>query len=120
MTQFMLAVVYDPNKSDAATSGHAADSSEQSMEEAYAAVEAFNQNLQESGRFVYACGLTPPDEGVSVTPRGLLSDGTVREGGKQLGGFWIVEAANRSAAEALAVRAASACGREIELREVAG
>lgn len=116
MTQFMLAVVYDPTDT---TNGHAADATG-SPEDAYEAVDAFNRELQESGRFVYACGLTPPDEGVSVTPHGLLSDGTVREGGKQLGGFWIVEAANRSAAEALAVRAASACGREIELREVVG
>lgn len=110
MAQFLLAVVYDPEIS--------IDS--RPPEEAFAAVGAFNTDLMESGRFVYACGLTAPAEGVTVTPEGQLSDGPVRPGGAQLGGFWVVEVDTRTEAEALAVRAASACQREIELREMQG
>ncbi|GAB3942870.1 YciI family protein [Corynebacterium tapiri] len=106
MTQFMLAVVYDP--ADDAPAG------------SYEAVAAFNADLQESGRFVYACGLMPPSEAVAALPEGVLGDGPVRTAGPQLGGFWVVEATTRSEAEALAVRAASACARPIELREVQG
>lgn len=112
MTQFLLAVVYDH------TQAYGRDIP-RTTAEAFAEVEAFNRDLEESGRLVYACGLTPPADGVSVSPEGRLSDGPVRDGDVQLGGFWVVEVANRSAAEALAVRAASACGRPIELRALA-
>lgn len=111
MAQFLLAVVYDPEL---------APEVDLSPEEAFAAVDAFNKGLQETGRFVTAGGLMPPAEAISVTAQGRLGDGPVRPGGAQLGGFWIVEANNRSEAEALAVHAASACGRDIELREIAG
>lgn len=110
MAQFLLAVVYDPEIS----------TDSRPPEEAFAAVDAFNTDLMESQRFVYACGLTAPSEGVTVTPEGQLSDGPVRTGGAQLGGFWVVEVDTRTEAEALAVRASSACGREIELREMQG
>ncbi|AIT59982.1 YciI family protein [Corynebacterium doosanense] len=112
MAQFLLAVVYDPDVT--------VTTDTRAPEEAFAAVDAFNSELMDSKRFVYACGLTAPAEGVTVTPEGQLSDGPVRAGGAQLGGFWVVEVDNRTEAEALAVRAASACGREIELRAMQG
>lgn len=110
MAQFLLAVVYDP---DLAPVG------EDSSSDALAAVDTFNRQLRDSGRYVTAAGLTPASEATTVTAQGRLGDGPVRPGGAQLGGFWIVEVNTRTEAEALAVHAASACGRSVELRELA-
>lgn len=113
MARFLLAVVYDPDSA-------AAGGDDLAPEDASAAVAVFNRQLQDSGRFVAAAGLTPPADATTVSAQGRLGDGPVRPGGAQLGGFWLVEVGNRTEAEALAVHAASACGRDIELREVAG
>ncbi|AWB81005.1 hypothetical protein C3B44_00445 [Corynebacterium yudongzhengii] len=107
MPQFLLAAVYDPDTAPGFDSGVASG------------VDEFNRSLEAHGQLVTAVALTPPRKATTVSTCGRLGDGPLRPGGLQLGEFWIVEVDNRAAAQALAVRAARACGRGIELRELA-
>ncbi|AKK10099.1 hypothetical protein [Corynebacterium uterequi] len=77
---------------------------------------AFDAELAASGRLIVAAGLASPDDAVTVTPEGQLGDGPAQPAGPHVRRFGIVDVDNRSAAEALAVRAASACGCSVELR----
>jgi hypothetical protein len=86
-------------------------------------VGVFNDELVESGSFVFACGLMPRNE-ASVARSGedgvFLTDGPYAESKEHIGGFWIIEAVNHDAAAEWARRAAAACEGPVELRPVHG
>lgn len=90
---------------------------------------SFNKELQESGEFVSAEGLTFPDQaklvraGKDGTP---ITDGVFPEGKEFLAGYWIVDVATPERAYAIAARASAAPGpggaplnMSIEVRPVA-
>ena len=90
-----------------------------------------NRDLQKSGEFVDAQGLTPPGQaqivkfGAGGAP--VVSDGPFAESKEFLAGFWIIEVPTRERAYEIAARASSAPGPDgkplvipIELREVMG
>lgn len=90
---------------------------------------SFNKELQESGEFVSAEGLTFPDQaklvraGKDGTP---ITDGVFPEGKEFLAGYWIVDVATPERAYAIAARASAAPGpggaplnMPIEVRPVA-
>lgn len=86
-------------------------------------VMAFNAEVEASGAWVFAGGLHPAssatvvragDDGVSMT------DGPYAETKEQMGGFWILEAADLDAALDLARRAAVACEAPVEVRPFQG
>ncbi len=88
-----------------------------------AQVEEFNTQVQAAGAWVFAGGLEPPpsatvlrstDGDVSVT------DGPYSGSKTQMGGFWIIEAADRDAALDWARRAAIACEDPVEVRPFQG
>lgn len=108
MTQFMLSVHHVP--------GAQAYVSEEDMQAAFAAVEAFNARLLADATLVFV-GALHTDADV-VTPGGVTA-GPAHEG-SQLGGFWIVEAADRATALQLAEQASVACGQAVEVREFEG
>ncbi|HZU71209.1 MAG TPA: YciI family protein [Acidimicrobiales bacterium] len=88
-----------------------------------AQVSAFNEELQQSGSWVFAAGLQPASSATVVRSTGgevSMTDGPYAETKEQMGGFWIVEAADLDAALQLAGRAAAACERPVELRPVHG
>lgn len=89
------------------------------MEKAYAAVEAFNQELQAKGAWVFAGGLYPPSSATVVRiEKGepLFTDGPFSESKEQLGGFWIIQANDLDAALQWAAKGAAACGGPVEVR----
>lgn len=108
MTQFMLSVHHVP--------GAAPYASEDDMRTAFAAVEAFNARLIADSALVFVAALHP--EADVVTP-GDVTAGPAHDGA-QLGGFWVVEAADRAAALRLAEQASLACGQPVEVRELEG
>jgi hypothetical protein len=90
-----------------------------------------NRDLQKSGEFVDAQGLTPPGQAQIVTfgsgGSPVVSDGPFAESKEFLAGFWIIEVDRRERAHEIAARASSAPGPDgkpllipIELREVMG
>lgn len=58
--------------------------------------------------------LDPADQAVTVTPTGMLSDGSVTS----ITGAWEIDVASRTEAEAIAVRTAATYGQQVELRAI--
>jgi hypothetical protein len=89
------------------------------MQETYASVDDFNGQLQAEGAWVFAGGLHPPTTATVVSINDgdvVTTDGPFAETKEQLGGFWVVQAADLDAALSLAARAAKACGGPVEVR----
>ncbi|MGO9081976.1 MAG: YciI family protein [Streptosporangiaceae bacterium] len=110
MTQYLLAVHMvegEPERSPAET------------QQAYAAVDAFNAELQKAGCWVFAGGLHPPATATVVHSRSgqvITTDGPFAESKEQLGGFWIISAPDLDAALDWAARGSAACGGPVEVR----
>ncbi len=89
------------------------------MARMYRDVDLFNAELKAEGAWVFAGGLEPPSTAMVVRHRDgevLTTDGPFTETKEQIGGFWVVEAADMAAALALAERASRACGGPVEVR----
>ncbi len=85
----------------------------------FADVEAFNERLRDSGAWVFAGGLQPPDTATVVRierDNAVLTDGPFAESKEHIGGFWIIEAADLDAALAWADQGARACRNPVEVR----
>jgi hypothetical protein len=85
----------------------------------YADVEEINAKMQAEGAWVFAGGLYPPDTATVVRMQDgelLTTDGPFAETKEQLGGFWVIQAADLDAALAWAAGATKACGAPIEVR----
>jgi hypothetical protein len=110
MKQYLLAVHMvegEPARSDA------------EIQRSYEAVDAFNRELMASGEWVFAGGLLPPDTATVVRAQGgkvVTTDGPFAETKEQLGGFWVVQAADLDAALAIAARGSAACRGPVEVR----
>lgn len=108
MTQYLLAVHMDEGQEPP-----------ENIEESYKDVDVFNAELKDQGAWVFAGGLHPPTTATVVRMQGdevLTTDGPYAETKEQLGGFWIIEAADLDAALALAAKATKACRAPVEVR----
>ena len=90
------------------------------MQQAFADVDAFNQELMADGSWVFAGGLTEPPSTATVVDategEPVVTDGPFAETKEQLGGFWVVEAADLDAALEIARRGSAACRQPVEVR----
>jgi hypothetical protein len=110
MKQYMLSVHY--------VDGQPAPSQEV-MEQTYRDVEAVNVQLREAGAWVFAGGLHPASTATVVRMRDgevLTTDGPFAETKEQLGGFWVIKAADLDAALAWSAKATEACRAPVEVR----
>jgi hypothetical protein len=110
MTQYLLSVYM--------VDGQEPPSAEE-MERMYADVDALNEEIKRQGIWVFAGGLHPASTATVVREeRGevLLTDGPFPEAKEQLGGVWVIEAADLDAALAWARKATVACGAPVEVR----
>ena len=85
----------------------------------FAAVGRFNDEVREEGALVFAGGLHPADTATVVDGRGgdvVTTDGPYAESKEQMGGFWVLEAADLDAAIDLARRGSAACNGKVEVR----
>ena len=114
MTQYLLSVHMVEGERDAAPRTRS--------QQMYADVDAFNDEIKAAGAWVFAGGLHPADTAtvVQVAGRRGRSSPTARSPRRkeQIGGFWIIEAADLDAALALGRQGArspagrrSRCGR---------
>jgi hypothetical protein len=93
--------------------------SEEEMQRSYQLVDEFNKELQSSGAWVFAGGLHPPSTATVVRAQGgqvVTTDGPFTETKEQLGGFWVIQAADLDAALELAAKGSAACGLAVEVR----
>lgn len=84
-----------------------------------AAIDAFNDRLRAGGHWVFADGLESPDQAVVLDARGatvIRQDGPLVPSDEYLAGFWVIEAAGRDEALALAADASRSCQRKVEVR----
>jgi hypothetical protein len=92
---------------------------EDEMQRAYKQVDAFNAELQSAGAWVFAGGLHPPTTATVVRAQGgqvVTTDGPFAETKEQLGGFWVIKAADLDAALDWAAKGSAACGGPVEVR----
>ena len=109
MTQYMLSV-YDEG---------VATLSEAEIQRIYADVDALNEEIKARGAWVFAGGLHPADTATVVRAKDgdvVTTDGPFAETKEQLGGFWVIEAADLDAALAWASKATVACRGAVEVR----
>jgi len=93
--------------------------SEEEMQRAYQAVDAFNNEIQAAGAWVFAGGLHPSSTATVVRAQGgqvITTDGPYAETKEQIGGFWVIKAADLDAALDWAVKGSAACGWPVEVR----
>jgi hypothetical protein len=110
MTLYMLSVHM--------VEGEAAPSPEE-MEQAYKDVDVFNAEVQEKGVWVFGGGLHPADTATVVRATDgdvVTTDGPFAETKEQLGGFWIIRAADLDEALAWAAKGSAACKGAVEVR----
>ncbi len=84
-----------------------------------AAIDTFNDRLQDQGHWVFAGGLASPSAATVIDNRGgeaLFSDGPYVESKEYLAGFWIIEAPDLDVALKLAAEGSKACNRKVEVR----
>ena len=93
------------------------------VQRVFAQVDRFNQELQDSGAWVFAGGLQPRQTARTVRfedGRTAVTDGPWSQAEEQLGGFWVVQAEDLDAALQIADRAARACEGDVEVRPFQG
>jgi hypothetical protein len=89
------------------------------IQQMYADVDAVNTAIKEAGAWVFAGGLHPADTATVVKVKNgevVTTDGPFAESKEQLGGFWVIEAADLDAALAWAAKATVACQAPVEVR----
>lgn len=84
-----------------------------------AAIDVFNQGLQDNGQWVLAAGIAAPGLATVVDNRddvAVINAGSLFDADDFYSGFWIVDAASDDEAIALASGGSKACNRRVEVR----
>jgi len=105
MAQYLISVLHDT--SDLASA------------EEMATIDAFNEQLQADGHWVFAGGLASPSTATVVDGReqeAVFTDGPYIESKEWIVGFWIIKAADLDVALRLAALGSKHCNRAVELR----
>ena len=82
-------------------------------------LDTFHQQLRAAGAWVFAGGLLPADTATVVRAQGgkvVTTDGPFAESKEQIGGFWVIKAADLDAALEIAGRGSEACRQPVEVR----
>ena len=109
MAQYLMSVLFETD--DLATG------------EEMAAIDAFNEQLQADGHWVFAGGLASPSTATVVDGRdgeAVFTDGPYLESKEYVAGFWIIEAPDLDVALRLAAQGSKSCNRKVELRPFVG
>jgi hypothetical protein len=109
MTQYLVAI-HHPDDFEPSTESEATRRD----------ISALNKEMVAAGVRVFVGGLAPVSQAtaVRVKPDGklLVTDGPYLETKEHIGGFWVLEAADRDAALAWGRKAAMACRAPVEVR----
>jgi hypothetical protein len=117
MPQYLLSVWHDEPYDDV-------DFNSPDMQRIGPKVGALNEEMQAKGAWVFGAGLKPASSATVVRASAAgdvsMTDGPYAESKEQMGGFWIIEAADLDAALEWAGKAATACEVGIEVRPTDG
>ncbi len=114
MTQYLFSVIHE---------GGLPNLTEEEIQQSFADTGKFNEEIQASGHWVFAGGLEPVASATvvdNVQGNNVITDGPYAEAKEQLGGFWVIEAADLDEALALAARGSQACKNPVEVRPFQG
>jgi len=117
MTQYLISVWHDDE------STYEMDVKSPDVQRLFTQVDAFNNEVQSAGAWVFGGGLTAPSSATVVrSTQGDVSmtDGPYAESKEQMGGFWIIEAPDLDAALQWARKGAAACEGPVEVRPFLG
>lgn len=115
MSQYLLSVWHDDE--------YEVDFESEESQRLFAQVGEFNQQLMDAGAWVFANGMHPASSATVVRVvdgEVSMTDGPYAETKEQMGGFWIIEAADLDAALDWAKRGAAACEEPVEVRPFHG
>jgi hypothetical protein len=110
MAMYLLSVHHSPE---------APQPSGEEMQKAFRQVDEFNQEVQAAGKWVFAGGLHDPSIATVVRNTDgnvVMTDGPFAETKEQLGGFWVISAADLDEALAWAAKGSAACMGPVEVR----
>jgi hypothetical protein len=79
-------------------------------------LDRLNEQLRETGSWVFTGGLTAPGSATVVRADGMVTDGPYVEGKEYVGGIWVITAPDLDAALAWGRKAATATTLPIEIR----
>jgi len=79
-------------------------------------LDRLNEQLRETGSWVFTGGLTAPGSATVVRADGMVIDGPYVEGKEYVGGIWVITAPDLDAALAWGRKAATATTLPIEIR----
>lgn len=85
-----------------------------------AAIDAFNDMLQDKGHWITAAGINHGEAATMLDNRadaGIVTEGSLYSSPEHYSGFWIIEAEDRETALTLAAASSKACNRKVELRQ---
>jgi hypothetical protein len=120
MTTYLLSVIHEAGVTDEWTLPHL---TEDEIQQSLADTGKFNEEIKASGHWVFAGGLEPPTSATvvdNVNGNNVITDGPFAETKEQLGGFWVIEAADLDEALAIAARGSLACRNRVEVRPFQG
>ena len=106
MPQYLLSI-YQPD-------GGVPDA--ETMARIAAGLHRLNEELRESGSWVFTGGLHAPSSATVVRADGMITDGPYAEGKEHIGGIYVITAPDLDAALAWGRRAAAATTLPIEIR----
>ena len=115
MTQYLLSVWHDDT--------YDIDVNGADAQRMFAQVDAFNAEVQAAGAWVFAGGLHPASSATVVRSTSgdvSMTDGPFAESKEQMGGFWVIEAADLDAALDWARKGSAACEGPVEVRPFQG
>lgn len=116
MALYLLSVWHDDTEDLAAID-------EATMQRMFAQVDAFNTEVKDAGKWVFAGGLHGPESATVVDATGaqpVLTDGLFAETKEYMGGFWVIESADLDEALTWAKKGSAACEGKVEVRPFQG
>ena len=111
MPQYLMSVWHDDE--------YVVDFESPDSQRMFAQVGALNEEMQAAGIWVFANGLQPASTATVLRSDGgkvSMIDGPYAETKEQMGGFWVIEAADLDAALGWARKATVACEGPVEVR----
>ena len=111
MPQFLMSVWHDAE--------YVVDFASADAQRMFKQVGDLNKEMMDAGVWVFANGLMPASSATTFTSEGgkvSMIDGPYAESKEQMGGFWVIEAADLDAALGWARKATLACEGPVEVR----
>jgi len=83
------------------------------------AINVFNDGLRANGQWIFAWGMSAPENGNVIDNRngaGIETGKPLFDAKENFSGFWLIEVESADVAKELAFAGSKACNRKVELR----